>query len=68
MALNTIIQMGDAKGTSVTIKPPTTYEQVLEEFHNALAEGRMMEVGMERPGYIHRFNPHQVVYIQQLDY
>jgi hypothetical protein len=66
--LNTIIQLSDAKGTSITLKPPTTYESVLEEFHAAWAGQRVMNVGMERPGYTYRINPQQVAYIQQLEF
>jgi hypothetical protein len=65
--MNTIVQLSDAKGTSITLKG-TPYESVLEEFHQAWAEQRLMNVGMERVGYTYRVNPQQVVYIQQLEY
>jgi hypothetical protein len=68
MALRTIIKLSDTAGTSITINPPTTYEDVAEEFRRASAEQRLMNVQMEREGYIHRVNPQQVVLIQQLDY
>jgi hypothetical protein len=66
--LNTIIQLGDASGTSITIKPPTTYQEVVKEFEQAWTERRLMNVQMEREGYTYRVNPQQVVYIQQLAY
>jgi hypothetical protein len=66
--LNTIIQLSDAKGTSITVKAPTLYEDVIKEFQAALAEKRLMQVWMEREGYTYRVNPQQVVYIQQLRY
>jgi hypothetical protein len=40
----------------------------MAEFHTAWAEQRLMKVGMERPGYMHRVNPQQVAYIEQLKY
>ena len=67
VSLHVIVQMADAKGTSFTLKQ-TTLESVMEEFHNALAEQRLMNIGMERPDYFHRANPHQVSYIHTLDY
>ncbi len=66
--LNTIIQLSDAKGTSITVKPPTLYEDVLKEFQAAWTEKRLMQVWMEREGYTYRVNPQQVAYIQQLRY
>jgi hypothetical protein len=66
--LNTIIQLSDAKGTSITVKAPTRYEEVLKEFEAAWSEKRLMHVWMEREGYTYRVNPQQVVYIQQLRY
>ena len=65
--MNTIVQLADAKGTSISLKG-TPYEQVVKEFSAAWAEKRLMNVGMEREGYIHRINPAQVAYIQQLEY
>jgi hypothetical protein len=65
--MNTILQLSDANGTSITLKG-TPYEEVVAEFHRAWAEQRLMNVGMERPGYMHRVNPQQVVFIQQLEY
>lgn len=65
--LNTIIQLSDAKGTSITLKG-TPYEEVVEEFHRAWAEQRLMNVGMEKPDYRHRLNPQQVAFIQTLMY
>lgn len=67
MALHVIVQMADAKGTSFTLKR-TTVESVMDEFHSALAEQRLMNIGMEKPDYFHRVNPHQVAFIQTLDY
>ena len=66
--LNTIIQLSDAEGTKITIKPPTQYEEVIKEFQAAWAEKRLMRVWMERKGYTYRVNPQQVAYIQQLEY
>jgi hypothetical protein len=65
--LNTIIQLSDSQGTSITLKG-TPFDEVIAEFHAAWAERRMMNVGMERPGYMHRVNPQQIAYIQQLEY
>jgi hypothetical protein len=66
--LNTIIQLADSAGSSITIKPPTTYQDVVKEFEQAWAEQRLMNVHMEQQGYTYRVNPQQVVYIQQLRY
>jgi hypothetical protein len=68
MAVHTIINLSDHAGTSITVNPPTTFEEVAEEFHKAWTEQRLMMVYMEREGYIHRVNPQQVVLLQQLDY
>lgn len=65
--LNTIIQLSDAEGTSITINPPTRYEEVVKEFQAAWAEKRLMQVSMEREGFTYRVNPQQVVYIRQLE-
>jgi len=68
MSLNIIVQLSDAKGTSITIKPPVQYEEVLKEFQTAWQEKRLMRVWMDREGYTYRVNPQQVAYIQQLEY
>lgn len=62
-----ILNLSDAKGTSITLKG-IQLEDVVREFHNALAEQRFMNVGMEREGYVHRVNPYQVAFIQTLNY
>jgi hypothetical protein len=43
-------------------------DEVLDEFHAALAEQRCMRVGMENPGYVHRVNPLNVTHIYTLNY
>jgi hypothetical protein len=48
--------------------PPTTYEEVFQEFVQALAQQRLMNVHMEREDYTYRVNLLQVVYIQELKY
>jgi uncharacterized protein (DUF952 family) len=65
--MNVIIKLGDQAGTSITPKDAAIGD-VLKEWESALAEGRMMTVGMERAGYVHRVNPHQVVLVQELEY
>ena len=65
--LNVILKLTDAAGTSITLKGHDL-DVVLQEFHDAWSEQRMMDVGMNRPGYTHRINPQQVAFIQTLEY
>jgi hypothetical protein len=65
--MNVIIKLSDHAGTEITQKN-ARIETVLQEWAAAMAEGRMMRVGMERAGYVHRVNPHQVVLVQELEY
>jgi hypothetical protein len=65
--LHVIVHLSDSQGTSFTITG-IPYEEVLKEFQQASAEHRLMQVSMERPGFVHRINPQQVAYINQLEY
>ena len=65
--MHVIIKLSDAGGTEITMKN-TPLKEVLGEFESAWAEQRLMNVGMERPGYTHRVNPQQVVLIHELEY
>ena len=59
--------LNNANQTEITIND-MTIDDVLDEFHAALAEQRCMRVGMENPGYVHRVNPLNVTHIYTLNY
>jgi hypothetical protein len=65
--MNVILKLSDSEGTSITLKG-TPLSEVMDEFHSAWAEQRLMDVGMNTPGYVHKVNPQQVVLIQTLEY
>lgn len=65
--MHVIVQLSDASGTKITMNN-TPFKEVIDEFHSAWAGQRLMNVGMERPGYTHRVNPQQVVFIHELEY
>lgn len=65
--MNVILKLSDAAGTSITMKG-SDLKEVMQEFHAAWAEQRLMDVGMNTPGYTHLVNPQQIVFIQTLEY
>jgi len=67
MALRVIVNMSDAKGTSFTLQNISVAE-VMAEYEAAMREHRLMNIGMERPDYLHRINPNQVAFISTLNY
>lgn len=65
--MHVIVKLSDASGTSITMNN-TSLQEVVDEFHSAWVEQRLMNVGMEAPGYAHKVNPQQVTLIHELSY